>query len=190
VKRNWTVLLIGGASGTGKSTLAYELADFYKINVMEIDDIHKALKATTTRDILPAVHYWDTGVNWMDIGIQGNVNWLIDVSKEMAPGLKAIVDRHIVDNVPVIIEGDFINPEFTLSFGNPGVKSIFIHEPDKEQLLRNFFSREGGDLQQYRADICIAYGDWIKKVCDDLGIKFIESRPWDTLLDRVIEHCL
>jgi 2-phosphoglycerate kinase len=26
--RNWTVLFIGGASGTGKSSLAYGLADF------------------------------------------------------------------------------------------------------------------------------------------------------------------
>jgi len=32
--RNWTVLFIGGASGTGKSTLAYEIAKFYGVNVL------------------------------------------------------------------------------------------------------------------------------------------------------------
>ncbi|MBU3145193.1 hypothetical protein [Clostridium sp. CF012] len=34
--RNWTVLFIGGASGMGKSSVAYELAHFYNVNVMEV----------------------------------------------------------------------------------------------------------------------------------------------------------
>jgi 2-phosphoglycerate kinase len=185
--RNWTVLFIGGASGTGKSSLAYGLADFYGINVLEADDIHQALKVITTKDTYPAIHYWSTDVNWMDIGIEGNVNWLIDVSKEMIPALKAIVNRHIEDKVPVIIEGDFINPEFTLSFKNAEVKSIYIHESDRNQILQNFFVREGGDLQYFRADISIAYGNWLKNICKKTGIKFIESRPWDNLLNRVVE---
>jgi 2-phosphoglycerate kinase len=49
----------------------------------------------------------------------------------MIPGLKAIVDNHIEDDVPVIIEGDFIYPELAASFENPRVKSIYIYEPDK-----------------------------------------------------------
>jgi len=39
--RNWTVLFIGGASGMGKSTVAYELSHFYNVNVMEVDDIYE-----------------------------------------------------------------------------------------------------------------------------------------------------
>ena len=38
--RNWTVLFIGGASGVGKSSIAYEIARFYGVNVLEADDIH------------------------------------------------------------------------------------------------------------------------------------------------------
>jgi hypothetical protein len=90
--------------------------------------------------------------------------------------------------VPVIIEGDFINPEFTLSFENAGVKSIYIHESDKNQILQNIFAREGGDLQYFRADISIAYGNWLKNTCEKMGIKFIESRPWNNLLNRVIGY--
>lgn len=48
----------------------------------------------TTKEILPAIHYWSTGINWMDIGISGNVKWLIDVSKEMIPGLKSLNQDH------------------------------------------------------------------------------------------------
>jgi 2-phosphoglycerate kinase len=186
--RDWVVLFIGGASGTGKSSLAYKLAHFYEVNVLETDDIVQLLKIVTAKDIFPAIHYWSTGVNWTEIDIEGNVKWLIDVSKEMIPGIKAIVNRHIEDRLPVIIEGDFIYPEFTLSFGNSEVKSIYVHEPDKNQIVQNFFAREGGDLQYFRADISIAYDDWILNSCKKAGVKFIESRPWDTLLDRVIEY--
>jgi len=187
VKRDWIILLIGGASGTGKSTLAYEIAKFYGINVLEIDDITQALKSLTNKDILPNIHYWDSGINWMDIGVDGNKNWLINVSKEISTALKAIVDRHLEDNLPIIIEGDFISSELILSFDKEKVKSIFVIEPEKNQILQNYFNREGGELQNYRAEISVEYGKWLKNECINLGINYIEPRPWDSLLKRAID---
>jgi 2-phosphoglycerate kinase len=188
--RNWTVLFIGGASGIGKSSIAYEIARFYGVNVLEVDDVHLSVETVTTKESFPAIHYWDTGVSWKSIGVEGNVNWLIDVSKEMIPILKALVERHLEDKLPIIIEGDFINPEFTKSFHNPEVKSIFVNESDKNQILQNYLSREGGDLQHYRAEISIAYGKWIVDTCNQNGITVIESRPWDTVLNRAIKSLL
>lgn len=185
--RNWTVLFIGGASGTGKSSIAYEIARFYGVNVLEVDDVHISIETVTTKEKFPAIHYWSTGVDWKDIGVEGNVNWLIDVGKEMIPVLKELVNRHLEDKVPIIIEGDFINPEFTMSFENPEVKSIFVNESEINQILQNYKLREGGDLQHYRAEISIAYGKWIADACKQNGIKMIESRPWDTVLTRVIK---
>lgn len=188
--RNWTVLFIGGASGTGKSRIAYEIARFYGVNVIEVDDVHLSVETVTTKESFPAIHYWNTGVNWKDIGVDGNVNWLIDVSKEMIPVLKELVNRHIKDKLPIIIEGDFIYPEFTKSFENPEVKSIFVNETDINQIIQNYLLREGGNLQHYRAEISIAYGKWIADTCNQNGIRVIESRPWDTVLTRVLKSLL
>jgi len=184
--RNWTVLFIGGASGTGKSSIAYEIAKFYGVNVLEVDDIHLSVKMVTTKESFPAIHYWETGINWNDIGVQGNVDWLIDVSKEMIPVLKELVNRHIEDKLPVIIEGDFIYPEFVNFFDTPEVKSIFINETDVTQIEENYLSREGGQIQHYRSEISIAYGKWIADTCNRNGIRIIEPRPWDTLLTRIL----
>lgn len=90
--------------------------------------------------------------------------------------------------VPVIIEGDFIHSNFAASFTNPKVKSIYIYEPDKNQILQNYLSREGGELQHFRADISAKHGDWLVYTCKKLGIKVIESRPWDSVVDRIIEN--
>lgn len=190
IDRNWTVLFIGGSSGTGKSSIAYEIARFYGVNVLEVDDVYLSVETVTTKENFPALHYWGTGVDWKSIGVDSNVNWLIDVSKEMIPVLKAIVNRHLEDKLPIIIEGDFIYPEFTISFDNPEVKSIFIYEPDINQIMQNYLSREGGDLQQYRTEISIAYGKWLADTCKQNNIRVIEVRPWDTALTRAIESLL
>ncbi|MFC4102603.1 hypothetical protein [Paenibacillus xanthanilyticus] len=184
--RNWTVLFVGGASGIGKSSIAYEIGRHYGVNVMEVDDVHLSVKTVTTRDHFPAIHYFDSGSDWKDLGVNGNVNWLIDVSKEMVPVLKEIAKRHIEDNVPIIIEGDFISPELAASFDRAEVKSIFIQESDKNQIVQNYLAREGGELQEFRAEISTSYNNWIAETCKSNGMKLIESRPWNTVLNRTI----
>ncbi len=186
-ERNWTVLFIGGASGVGKSSLAYEIAGYYGVNVLEVDDIQIAVKAVTTRDRFPAIHYWETGVSWFDMGVDGNVKWLTDVSKELIPALGELVNRHIEDQVPIIIEGDFLDPEFTQSFDRPEVRSIFISETDVDQIIQNYLSREGGERQQFRAEVSVAYNKQITEACEQYRIKLLNARPWDTLLERAMK---
>ena len=187
-ERNWTVLFIGGASGVGKSSIAYELARHYNVNVMEADDVCQAVKAMTSIETHPAINYWSTGIDWLDIGANGNVEWLINVSKEMIPALKAIAENHIESGVPVIIEGDFIHPQIVSAFDDIRVKSFFVHESDKNQIVQNYLAREGGETQNYRAEISVLYDEWLSGTCEKLGIKVIESRPWNTVVDRVIKE--
>lgn len=186
--RNWTVLFVGGASGTGKSSAAYALGRYYGVNVLEVDDVYQAIKAVTSAEAMPAVHQWSAGANWMDVGIQGNVDWLRRVSREIAPGLRSIVEGHIETQVPVIIEGDFLDPALIRSFDPAQVQGLVIHEPDRDQLLQNYLRREGGEPQHYRADISVAYGNWLADTCEELGIAVFAARPWNTLLERIASH--
>jgi Holliday junction resolvasome RuvABC ATP-dependent DNA helicase subunit len=48
LERPWHVLLIGGASGIGKTTLANQLGQRFGVNVTQLDDIQTALEAVTT----------------------------------------------------------------------------------------------------------------------------------------------
>jgi len=182
---DWIVLIIGGASGTGKSELAYKVAKEYGISVLELDDIHTAIKPFASPDEYPAIHDPE-GHKWMERGVDLNVNWLKDVSREMFDTLKRVVDRHIEDNLPVIIEGDFIHPDLVASLDGLNVKVLFVQESDINQVISNYVSREGGDPQQLRAEISCTHGSWIADTCRNKGINLIESRPWETVLDRAI----
>ncbi|MCL2604918.1 MAG: hypothetical protein FWD90_10605 [Defluviitaleaceae bacterium] len=184
--RNWTVFIIGGQSGAGKSTLAYGLSEYYGgVNVLEFDDIAQAVMALVTAETHPVI-FEGKNENWQDSGVEGNRGWLLNVSKAYAPALKAVVERHVEDNVPVIIEGDFIDPQITLSFGE-GVKTLFTLEPDEGQLIKNFQSREGGDPQTFRAAISAAHGAWLRETCEEKGIPHMDIHPWDGSVRRAIE---
>ena len=180
------VLLIGGPSGTGKSSIAYEISRFYGVSVLEIDDIYLSVKAVTEASPLPAIHRWDGGEDWQAAGIQSNVSWLIDVGREMIPALKAIVQRHIEDKVPVIIEGDLISPDLVKLLDHPLARAVFLRE-DIPQIVGNYLAREGGEPQRFRAEVSAAYGRWIECVCGLTGCPVIAARPWETALTRVLD---
>jgi len=186
-ERNWIILFICGASGTGKSSVAYELARRYNVNIISTDDISQTVKAATTVKSHPAIHYWIGDNDWLDIGVNGNVECVINAGKELIPALKTITENHIQSGVPVIIEGDCIYPEFTVSFKDSKIKSCCLKEPNKNQILQNLFNREGRELQHYRAEVSAMYNKWLSDTCEKFNIPIVEALPWSTLAERVID---
>lgn len=188
MKRDWCVLLIGGASGSGKTCVSYPLAKLLAINLIEVDDFQVFLSSMSTPQQQPEIHYWDTHPDWQQEGAEATVGQLIDVGRAFIPGLKAVVENHIESNMPVVIEGDFILPELCSLLDKQKVKAIFIHEPSKEQILNNYLSREPGlGVQEYRTEVSYRYGNWLATECERYGIPIVESRPWDTVMDRIVK---
>ena len=188
VKRDWCVLLIAGASGSGKTCISYPMAKIYGINLVEVDDFQVFLFSMSKLEEQPEIHYWDTHPNWQKEGTMATVKQLIDVGKAFLPGLEAVIKNHIDSNIPVIIEGDFILPELCTLFDGSQVKSIIVHESSREQILNNYLAREPEcGLQHHRADVSYSYGNWLAAEGEKYGIPVIESRPWDTVIDRIIK---
>ncbi|MCL2376653.1 MAG: hypothetical protein FWC76_04570 [Defluviitaleaceae bacterium] len=86
VSRSWDILIIGGASGTGKTSIARDLTRFYEIDLVRVDDFQVLLEAITTPEAFPALHYWATHPNWRDEDADASVGPLIDVGKALMPG--------------------------------------------------------------------------------------------------------
>lgn len=187
MKRDWCVLLIGGASGSGKTCVSYPIAKLYGVNLVEVDDFQVFLTSMSTPQQQPEIHYWDTHPDWQQEGVKATVGQLIDVGHALLPGLEAVIKNHIESDMPVVIEGDFILPELCTLFDSQKVKSVFIHEPSREQILNNYLAREPEQgLQQYRTDVSHRYGNYLAAECKKYDIPVVESRPWDTVIDRIV----
>lgn len=190
--RGWTVLLICGASGAGKSRISYPLASHFGIPLVEVDDIVAALRAVTTRDQLPLLHYWDTHPEAARLPPAEIVKLQIALSDSLSAAVAAVVGNHLDTDTPVIIEGDYILPALAAMddfAGQPAagrVRGVVVAEPDVRQLTANFLRREpeAGE-QASRAEVSRLYGDRLTAEAARHAIACVSARPWDDVLDRV-----
>ena len=97
------VVLLGGTTGVGKSTLATMLAARLGVNrVIATDVIRQVLRAFFTNEAMPTVHHsaFDAG------GIAG----YRDQAERVGTGIAAIVERAANEAKPVVVEGVHVVP--------------------------------------------------------------------------------
>jgi 2-phosphoglycerate kinase len=97
------VVLIGGTTGVGKSTLATMLAARLGITrVIATDVIRQVLRAFFTHEAMPSVHSsaFEAG------GLEG----YRDQAERVATGIAAIVERAANEGQPVVVEGVHVLP--------------------------------------------------------------------------------
>jgi len=184
-KRTWEVLLIGGASGTGKSSISYRLARHFGIGISEVDDFVEVLKRMTTPEQQPILHYWDTHAEAMEWTAEQIVDLTISVCQVMAPAIEAVIANHLEGRVPLVLEGDYLLPSLATSSG--AVRGVFLYEPDEAQIDANFLQREPDEGEQtMRARVSWLLGNWFKEEAERAGVITLPARPWDTLFERIL----
>lgn len=72
-RRAWDVLLLGGASGVGKTSVSYRLARQFDAGITEVDDLFITLETLTTPAQQPALHYWRTNPEAANLTAEGIV---------------------------------------------------------------------------------------------------------------------
>lgn len=189
--RPWEVLLVGGASGVGKTRLVDALSERYAVPVTEVDDLQTFLEAVSTPEQQPLVHLWR--VDWDAFAAMSDaerVAYFVRLSREVfQPGLVAVVEDHLEGGRPTILCGAFVLPELSTlsSYGdqpNSGrVTGFVVAEPDEAQIAANFDGREG-DPQHFRAHASLVNQTWLLDESVRLGVPVVEARPWATAAER------
>jgi 2-phosphoglycerate kinase len=189
--RPWTVLLLGGASGVGKSQISRPLARRFDAEVTAVDDIYLALERMTTPEQYPEVHRWrlhPQGVLGLDD--EEMLEHTLGCAAVVAEALEPVIAEHLESSDAAVFDGDFLLPSLAAktSFedvpADGRVRALFLLE-DEEQLGRNFLTRERQE-QARRARASWRYSEYLREECARLGIPAIPARPWDTVLDRAI----
>jgi 2,3-bisphosphoglycerate-independent phosphoglycerate mutase len=114
------VIYIGGASGTGKSTLALELAPLLRIyRLNATDTIRQVMRMVFTPSILPALHsstFESAPIHTLS-GFPDEFDAelrLTDTYEEQARrvcvGVRAVVERAIAENMSIVVEGVHLLP--------------------------------------------------------------------------------
>jgi 2-phosphoglycerate kinase len=186
--RDWHVLLVGGPSGCGKSTVCAGLMRRFGVGCAEVDDITAAVKAMSTPEQQPLLHHWEQYGASREWTAPEILDLTVRVAEAIAPAVRAVVDTHLDNGPPVIMEGDYLLPSLLRQspLTRPEVRAVFLYEPDEEQLVANFADREPAEPEQWqRARVSRLFGEWICEQAATYGVPALPVRPWDTVLERV-----
>jgi 2-phosphoglycerate kinase len=106
------VLLVGGATGTGKSTVATEAAHRLGITrVTSTDFIRQTIRAFFSADFMPSVHQssFETQVYGGDTG-DPFLDGFLEQTRNVLVGVEAVIGRALTEGWSIVLEGVHLVP--------------------------------------------------------------------------------
>lgn len=187
----WSVLLVGGASGVGKTHVSRPLARRFDADLTAVDDIQAALERMTSPEQYPELHRWRLHPgDVVALDDEGMLAHTLANAAVVCEALEPIIGEHLESSVPVVLDGDFLLPSLAAKAtfddvpADGRLQGLFLYD-DERRLLENFRLREGEE-QARRARASWRYGEYLRSECERLGVPCLSATPWETLLDRAL----
>lgn len=106
------VLLVGGATGTGKSTVATESA--YRLGITRVtttDSIRQTMRAFFSREFMPSIHFSSFEVGDRHVDEQNPLlSGFLEQTRNVLVGVRAAIDRAMEEGWSMVLEGVHLVP--------------------------------------------------------------------------------
>ena len=111
------IILVGGSSGVGTSSMAFELANHLGLkNIISTDMIREVMRKIVSKELNPVIHKssFDAyeSIRTPAIRVDAVIEGFISHVDVVNVGIEAIIERSIKEGISVIIEGVHIVPGF------------------------------------------------------------------------------
>jgi 2-phosphoglycerate kinase len=197
------IILIGGTTGVGKSTIATEVAHRLGITrISSTDSVREVMRGIFSRDLLPAIY--ESAFNaWRGLRIpvpEGANPVLVGFREQTAvvtAGVKSLIDRAVLEGLSMVIEGVHLVPGYldASEFEGALVIQLVISVDDEQSHLSHFYIREvqtegSRPLERYRANFSEIrmLGRYIEAMAIEHDIPVIYSHQLDRTVADVLEH--
>jgi 2-phosphoglycerate kinase len=155
--RNWRLLrnsekpliiLIGGASGVGTSSMAFELASRLRLkNIISTDMIREVMRKIISKDLSPVIHKssFDAheSIRTPSIRVNKVIEGFISHVEVVNVGVEAIIERSVKEGISTIIEGVHVVPGLIrkdlIEDNNIIIFTLIVD--DEESHKQRFYSR-------------------------------------------------
>ncbi len=141
------VILVGGATGTGKSTVATEIA--YRLGITRVtstDFVRETMRAFFSHEFMPSIHYssFEAGAAAPEAD-DPLVAGFLEQSRQVLVGVRASIERALHEGWSMVLEGVHLVPGLLpLLDGNALVTACVLKIDDETAHAQHFFMREAG----------------------------------------------
>lgn len=142
------IILIGGASGVGTSSMAFELANRLRLkNLISTDMIREVMRKMISKDLMPVIHNssFDAheSIRTPSIRIDSVIEGFISHVDAVNVGIEAIIERSVKEGISTIIEGVHVVPGFIRKdlIDNNNIIIFTLTVDDEESHKQRFYAR-------------------------------------------------
>lgn len=199
------LLLLGGSTGSGKSSIATEIAHRLHINrILATDSVRHVMRAMISEKLLPSIHR-SSFEAWRDPGVQvppdtdPTLAAFREQVQHVAVAVEAVLERARQENLSIILEGVHLVPGLYPRFAaDPRLHflHLVVYVQDEAEHRERFLARGRGArerpsrryLDNFAAIRTIQ--DFLVERARRDGAPLVENRDFDAALDRVLEVVL
>lgn len=142
------IILIGGASGVGTSSMAFELANRLRLkNIISTDMIREVMRKIISKELSPVIHKssFDAHESLRNPSVMGDavIEGYISHVDVVNVGIEAIIERSVKEGISTIIEGVHIVPGFVRNdlIEDNNIIVFTLTVDDEESHKQRFYSR-------------------------------------------------
>jgi 2-phosphoglycerate kinase len=191
------ILLIGGATGTGKSTVATEVA--YRLGITRVtstDFVRQTMRAFLSRDLMPSIHHSSFDVPGEN-GLGDVVSGFVEQTRNVLIGVRAVIERALQEGWSVVLEGVHLVPGMLPPVEGALVVHSVLAIEDAERHEAHFWVRDAHSdglrpVQKYLdalGDIR-ALQDFIVERARSVGTPVVENATIELTIGTVLEFVL
>lgn len=204
------IVLIGGTTGVGKSTVATTVAGRLGIvRIVSTDAIREVMRGIFTQAMMPSLHTSSFEVDGVLPDLPGDVDPVIAGFRQqvqaVSVGVSQVIRRAVVEGTDLIVEGAHLVPGAVhLPFGEEAVISPIVITVDDEQTHRSHFVARAQEARSTArlGDGQRAHGtnrylerlaairkvqDYLRSLAREHAVPVVQSYSLDATVARVME---
>jgi 2-phosphoglycerate kinase len=143
------IVLIGGATGTGKSTVATEAA--YRLGITRVtstDFVRQTMRAFFSNEFMPSIHYSSfeaaAGLREPEQAEDPVIAGFLEQTRNVLVGVRASIERALEEGWSMVLEGVHLVPGMLPRIDGALVVQCVLAIDDEEEHSTHFMVRDAG----------------------------------------------
>jgi 2-phosphoglycerate kinase len=196
------IILLGGATGVGKTSLALEVAHRLGIGrVLSTDSIRQIMRIMLSQDLVPALHASSYDAHKLlppeSVGDDPVIDGFISQAASVSVGVRASMDRAVLENASLVLDGVAIVPGLIDLEAYADLADVFfvmVSLLDEEGFETRFAERatsaKARPQHRYLKNLnaILRVQNHLLELADRHGVPIVDNVSFDSSVLQIVRH--